>query len=229
MEPTKKQAILDMNKLFLEALRHREQEIMRYLVIIGPALGGFVWMLSQYYENPQTFGAKALAMGSVGLILLLLLGAWYCMALGYNYRCVVLQLTKTEEALGVSSVVLKGWPHSPGDLIKSTKFGSLGFLREKRQRWWTKWHFMLPPELICVFWFGFVAGIAYLTISTCLALDSGCTAKVVVSLGIVCFVMAILGGPWWYARKLRALCDEENAPQTTLSDGDAGPGNPGPP
>jgi hypothetical protein len=38
-------ALESMHKLLLEALRHREQEIVRYLAILGPALGGFVWLL----------------------------------------------------------------------------------------------------------------------------------------------------------------------------------------
>ena len=225
MDTKKEQALLDMNKLFLEALRHREQEIIRYLVIIGPALGGFVWMLSRYYDHPQNFGPEALAIGSVGLILLLLLGAWYCMALGYNYRSVVLQLTKTEDALDVSSVVLKAWPGSPEDVIKSTKLGSVRFvrviLRLKENSFCYNLPFMLPPEVICVFWVACVAGIGYLTISTCLALDSGCSAKLVARVGIVCLVIAFLGSPACYGIKLRRLCEKEKAPQRTSSNGDA--------
>lgn len=224
MDPKRQQAILDMNKLFLEALRHREQEIVRYLVIIGPALGAFVWMLSRYYENPLTFGSRALAIGSIGLMLLLLLGAWYCMALAYNYRSVVLQLTKTEEALEVWSVVLKGWPGCPQDVIKSTKLGSIRFLRFLLRLKETSRGYnlpcMVPPELICVFWLGFVSGIGYLTISTCLALDSGCAARVVVWVGIACFLIALLGGPALYGSKLRRLCEKEEAPQTTPSNRD---------
>lgn len=33
------------HKLLLEALRHREQEIFRYLGILVPTFGGFIWLL----------------------------------------------------------------------------------------------------------------------------------------------------------------------------------------
>lgn len=39
----------NMYRLFLEALRHREQEIFHYLTILGPALGSFGWIL--YYRS----------------------------------------------------------------------------------------------------------------------------------------------------------------------------------
>ena len=69
-----------IHKQLLEALRHREQEIFHYLAILAPALGGFVWLLYKGV-NPFLF-----AVGTLGVLLLLLLGALYSLALGYNYR-----------------------------------------------------------------------------------------------------------------------------------------------
>ena len=40
-------AVENMHKTFLEALRHREQEILRFIAILAPALGGFIWLLNE--------------------------------------------------------------------------------------------------------------------------------------------------------------------------------------
>ena len=92
--PTTGTAVLEnMHKLLLQALRHREQEIVRYLAILGPALGGFAWLL--YWSKDGV----NLTVGTMGVLFLLFLGAIYSLALGYNYRCIVLELAKLEAVL----------------------------------------------------------------------------------------------------------------------------------
>jgi len=50
--PAPQRAMLEnMHKTFLEALRHREQEILRYIAILAPALAGFIWLLKLDLEN----------------------------------------------------------------------------------------------------------------------------------------------------------------------------------
>jgi len=90
-----------MQSSFLEALRHREEQIFRYLAILGPALGGFFWLL----VKAKTLTAGILTAGTIGIQLLLLLGAVYSLALGYNYRCVVLQLAKLQVHLKLTNVI----------------------------------------------------------------------------------------------------------------------------
>jgi hypothetical protein len=53
-----------MHKALLEALRHREQEILRYLAFVGPALAGFIWLLSLEYEK----NAWAFIVGTVAIL-----------------------------------------------------------------------------------------------------------------------------------------------------------------
>ncbi len=66
-----KQAVQNMHQAFLEALRHREQEILRYLAILGPALGGFIWLLtldlSSKAHMPTVFAAGSLALSDADL------------------------------------------------------------------------------------------------------------------------------------------------------------------
>ena len=92
-----------MHRLFLEALRHREQEIFHYLAILGPALGGFGWILYNRIGRQVEF-----AVGTIFVIALLLLGALYSLALGYNYRYIVLELAKLETVLKIKDAMLLG-------------------------------------------------------------------------------------------------------------------------
>lgn len=102
-EDKKYQLCSARHQLFLEALRHREQEVLRYLVIIGPALGGFVWLMSKY---PEEIDVRVFCLGSVGLMFIMLLGACYCIALGYNYRIITFQIANEEKNMRVVKTVL---------------------------------------------------------------------------------------------------------------------------
>ncbi|MCH7524888.1 MAG: hypothetical protein IIC74_07750 [Bacteroidetes bacterium] len=69
-EPTMSiNALENMHKLLFKALRQREQEIIRYLAILGPALGGFIFMLYKKIDEPIIF-----TVGTLGAMLLLLFG-----------------------------------------------------------------------------------------------------------------------------------------------------------
>lgn len=116
MTPSQHEAVLKMHNLLLEALRHREQDILRYLIFLGSALGGFAWLLS-----PSVGGDSVLFV--VGTIIAqgtLLLGALYSLALGYNFRYITLQLAKfeSEEILALKDYVLCSWPRDPKDFRK---------------------------------------------------------------------------------------------------------------
>ncbi len=100
--------LADMHKLFLEALRQREQDIIRYLAILGPSLAGYIWLL----RNSHRIGYDVFAIGTVGIIFVLLIGAIYSLALGYNYRYITIQLAKLESKMGIGDFILDGWPRS---------------------------------------------------------------------------------------------------------------------
>ena len=106
------EALLNMQKLYLEALRSRENEVLQFIVIIASALGGFSWLLGGLVSGQPHFSADALQLfifGVLAILLLLSLGAMYTLALGYNYRSMLLQIRKLEEALKVNEVVLCSW------------------------------------------------------------------------------------------------------------------------
>jgi len=110
--PKREEALLNMQKLYLEALRSRENEVLQFIVIIASALGGFYWLLGRLVSGQPYFSANTLQLfifGVLAILLLLSLGAMYTLALGYNYRSMLLQIRKLEAALNVKEVVLCSW------------------------------------------------------------------------------------------------------------------------
>jgi len=201
------------HRLFLEALRHREQEVLRYLAILGPALGGFVWLLTKF---PREIGVDAFCASAIGLQGLLLLGAWYVAALGYNYRYLTFQLSKEEQALEVAGTVLAAWPRKLEQWKERTKLGHyIRWFRESRCPRLHNLSWCFPPEIICVFWWAFMTSIAYLTavtavVSTSVTGTFGCAAAVTVVLGVASLGLCLFA-LWHFGRKLRAVCETEAA------------------
>jgi len=151
-QKTHGQALLSMHNTFLDALRHREQDIVQFLGILGPALGGFVWLLgSDLEKNPLRFAA-----GTYGVLLVLLMGAFYSLALGYNYRYLTLQLAKLEadDTLDLRKSILEHWPRRVVDFERKSRWGFIP--------WST------PPGIIKVFWVAFLLCIVGVTISASL-------------------------------------------------------------
>jgi len=148
-------AKLNMHQMFLEALRHREQDIIRFLAILGPSLGGFIWLLGDVTHNPARFVA-----GTYGVLLVLVLGAFYSLALGYNYRYLTLQLAKLEskDHINLEDTVLAYWPRQLAHFRERSRWGIIP--------WCT------PPGIIKVFWIAFLACILGVTITaTCVRIE----------------------------------------------------------
>lgn len=135
--------LLDKHRLMLEALRTREQDIIRYLVILGPALAGFTWLIRYFNE----VGEISFAIGTGGIIFILFIGGWYSIALGYNYRYIQFHLMKLEKPLKRGLYMPSSWPKDKDDFKK--RYGKL----------------CLPPEIIKVFWFSFVFLIGGITVA----------------------------------------------------------------
>lgn len=186
-------ALEQMHGSLIEALRSREQEIFRYLAILGPALGGFGWL---YYkaETTRDFAVALFTFGTVSSQLLLLLGAVYSVTRGYNFRYALLELAKIESVLGIRSAMLVGWPKC----------------REKFQKPWC-----LPPEMIQVFWIAFLLGIVVVTIAAAAYLihdaphNLACVV-IVVAFGIICAFIGLVCSKY-YGRKLTSLATKEPA------------------
>lgn len=184
------QGVLEnMHHLFLEALRHREQEVLRYVAILVPAVGGFLWLMTT-----ATIAPFAFAVGVCSVILLLLLGAVYSLALGYNYRYITLQLAKLEAKFGIHDYMLEGWPCSPEAFMN--RYRLLG-------RPWCA-----PPEVIKVFWWAFMTGIVGATVVACIHQSEAVVLSLVILCGTICLLVS-LAGPWYYGRKLAKRAEEE--------------------
>lgn len=185
-------AAQNMHKTFLEALRHREQEILRFIAILAPALGGFVWLLFKLDLN-LTRDVFTFAAGTVGVLILLLIGAVYSLALGYNYRTITFQLAKLEaKALKIHEFVLKSWPRTLEEF-------------EKYKRCY-------PPEIIKVFWLAFpvcIVGVMLTVILVPPLNKNWPTKAVILLLGTVCLYIILLKAPRSYGAKFKEAWTKE--------------------
>jgi hypothetical protein len=179
----------NMHQQLLEALRHREQEVIRYLAILGPALGGFIWLL----QSDKT-GEKVFIIGTIGVQLLLLLGAAYSLALGYNYRYITLELAKLENHLKIRDFVLVGWPRSSKEFMGRYKLFCC-----------IPW--CAPPEVIKIFWISFLVGIVGVTVASIYKLNT--MPLIIIEGGILCFFVGWLL-PIHFGTKLQKQCKKEN-------------------
>jgi len=204
--PVCRETLTKMQGLLLEALRHREQEIFRYLGILVPAITGFAWLVwaAVSYSSSDEGHAAATAVpapffaaGTVGVLLILFFGAIYSLALGYNYRYITLELAKLETILGIKDAVLVGWPRSREGF--RDRYMLLGCIP-----WCT------PPDMIRVFWWTFLIFIAAVTAAATLVLFGmgSPTCPFVFAFGKACFAVAFLA-PIRFGQKLRKKYEEE--------------------
>jgi len=188
--------LVNMHKTFLEALRHREQEILRFIAILAPALGGFVWLLKQSLTKEHE--SYVFIVGTLGIQLFLLLGAVYSLALSYNYRHIIFQLATIEEkdCLNIDKYILKIWPRKPCDFRKY-KFKILPWCD--------------PPEIIKCFWLAFIIGIIGVTLAVQFMPPTikGCFGKrLILVVGLLCFLISLFA-PVWFGRKLHKVADKQ--------------------
>lgn len=185
----------NMHKTFLEALRHREQEILRFLAILAPAMGGFIWLIKYSGTDQRSI---VLQTGTVGVLLLLLLGAVYSIALGYNYRYITLQLAKLESlSFDIRRHILLSWPREPKDFKK--------YILKVIP-------YCAPPEIIKVFWYAFLAAELGVMLTFWLYLGENISRGQVIFLticGILCIVISWLFAPIYYGCKLHKVCRKE--------------------
>ena len=181
----------DMHRAYLEALRSREGEIIRFIAILAPALAGFIWLLKLQLidkESPELF-----VVGTVGILFVLLLGAMYALALGYNYRYIILQIAKLEldGCLGVRNDMLRGWQITrPQDCVCK---------------------YCMPPEIIKVFWWAFIVGMVLIIIAVNFVMEGCicCTPKAwIFGPGLIFLLFALLA-PFRYGCKLEKLYKTE--------------------
>lgn len=206
------EALVNMHGAFLEALRHREQDIIRFVAILGTALASFVWILGQKeMQEPAPFVA-----GTYGILLVLVVGAFYTLALGYNYRYLTLQLAKLESEanLKLRSSVLHQWPREPKDFEKRCRWGVIP--------WST------PPGIIKVFWIAFILSILLVVVAGTVAqykilpVHASCTqpsdsgireawtalARPFPWVGAACLLISLLG-PVHVGYKMLRACEGE--------------------
>jgi hypothetical protein len=151
-------------------------------------------------------GDKAIAFvfGTLGVLLMLFLGATYSLSLGYNYRYITFQLAKIECFLDIDKAILQGWPRSP----------------EKFRRYTPR---CLPPEIIKFFWYAFLVGTVLVTSAAIwtLSCQKGNANPKAAILVLVVGISCLFGGvviPWHFGRKFRNLVQVEQEPWPARAD-----------
>jgi hypothetical protein len=98
----KDQAALDLHKIMLEAMRARESEILHFIGFLLPAIVGF-FAIGWLKEGESAIPAEILLPAvSAVTILILSFGAWYALALSYNYRYIQLVTWSLQDHLGLA-------------------------------------------------------------------------------------------------------------------------------
>ncbi len=194
---TRHEALLNMQQQYLEALRNREREAVQFIVLLASALGGFAWALKlvpDLKDNLLSFVAI-----SVGVLILLMLGAAHSLALGYNYRYLILQLRKVETALSVKQYVLRAWD-KPISCRNETDPACD--------------HEFTPPEIIKQFWIAYLWGIAVVasTASIVVSQVEIFVATLVAFLGIYLIILGAKYIPSVYLGELNAIKRGEEVP-----------------
>jgi len=116
----------------------------------------------------------------------------YSLALGYNFRSILLQLAKFENRLGIKPAMLRGWPKSLSSFNKYTCYCT-------------------PPEVILVFWWSFVFSIIGVCAAAIIVEPHLSVWLIVGAVGVSCFLCATLS-PLCFGWKLKRLvCKEKNA------------------
>lgn len=146
----KDKAMLQIHDLLLQALRHREQDVLRFLAILGPALAGIVFLHS---TKIMTENGDEYVLGMYAILGLLAISCAYTVALGYNYRSLTMQLAKleSEKYLGIDAAILNAWPRKSETFI--TRYRILKFLP------WCH-----PPGNINIFYWASVGAIVALIV-----------------------------------------------------------------
>ena len=144
----REEALLNMQKLYLEALRSRESEVLQFIVVLATGLGGFAWAMDKIITGGISLENHLVSFVAIifSILLLLLLGAMHALALSYNYRSVVLQLRKIEDSIHVGDVILDEWRK-----IKCN---------------------MKPPEIIKQFYLAYIWAIILITLFSLLVVCS---------------------------------------------------------
>jgi hypothetical protein len=196
-EPTEitTELLINMHSLMMEALRHREQDIIRYLAILIPAFGGFLWILKDINEK---YMDSIYIVAVIVVVVLLTMGGIYSLSISYNYRSVLFQKAKLEKMLGMKSFILCNWSRDPKDFkakLPHLLFECLPYLP--------------VPEIIRGPWQAFRIGIIVVVTAACFARPLLMPTNAVLIILLLSFSSLV-----WYqckfGKKLLDLYNKEN-------------------
>jgi hypothetical protein len=113
-------ALENLHRSLLDSLRKREENILQFIAILGPALGGYFWLIARMYDKNDM---ESFFIGTVSIIFFLSVGLHYSVALGFGFRAFQLQIKKLESNFEIQDQILIAWQKSqicyePPEIIK---------------------------------------------------------------------------------------------------------------
>ncbi len=180
---TRDEIAMKKNELYLRALRQREDDVVKFLGLLVPALVGYIWLLTKSSEVCE----QTLFSGTVGVIFVLSVGAVFTVALGFNYRYITLQMAKIDVFYSVDKLVLKKWPRKPGDF---------------------KMIFCSPPEILKIYWISYLILILLICCISCLFIDKCSYLCIIFVISFIALLFSILL-PFYYGCKIQKICELE--------------------
>ena len=219
-----------MQDVYLEALRHREQEFLKFAVILVSAVGLLLYVVADTEKNIKDEDSTVKSYRSLLTLpapkelirpttvefwvsltssLVLFLGGCYCLVLGYNYRYVTLMLAKIEYVLGVDKYTLAGWPKNPRQFIKKIRLKKIfPRLNSCTCKVLGNTTLLYPPEIILLFYIACIVAIGLIAGGT---YWFACCSKMGMILFLINVVLSLLLLllPVYYGRKFLKMCKDE--------------------
>lgn len=142
LKDTELQILAAYHKIILEAMRSREEAILKFLALFGLPITGYIWLLLNY-ENP----AIRIVGAAIGTVVLLMFGACYVLTLSYNYRYLQVLTTRAERKLGAYNP--PPYKEQLSDIFKDIMPKEWDLTITKVEKW-QLWNFGLAPEMFKV-------------------------------------------------------------------------------
>ncbi len=198
------QAIRDLHHIMLEAMRSREGEILRFLGFLLPALAAFL-AFGWFTSKKSAVSADLLLPASAILaIVILAFGAWYGLALSYNYRYLVIVCYWLQKKLDL----LRYLPDWKPKKLSRKKCLTLELAPEM-----VRAHVWLFVTLIAVV----VVGYWFLTGPN--GIDRNCIgAALITALGALSLGLVFWAGAVFYPNKFHKLIKDAEANYQKVSD-----------
>jgi hypothetical protein len=203
-------------RLLLEHSRQREQDILKLLGFLLPAIGGYGYILLKHSDVRSSQQKQIFVSGTVCVEFILAWGAFFVLVNSFHYRSLQLVVERLQEALELLKFAPHWGPSSPNKWLWNPK-------NEKRSKGAHLCHFVkqlikqllfnIAPEIYRVQLYGFICSLILVcsTSTHYLHADNtlGWRSILAIPVATLVYLIALELVNYWYCHKLYRL----SAPQ----------------